>query len=129
MTTASPRPTRSPGSPTPKLSRDGRFLAFYSTATNLVAGDTNGRGDIFVHDRSTASTERRSLGVNGEQPDNHADMPVISADGQVVVFASLAANLVLGDSNGRAMSSCARRRGSSWGACRHRRRLCQLVRR
>lgn len=85
---------------TPKLSADGRYVAFYSTATNLVAGDTNNRGDIFVHDRVTGITERRSLGEAGQQADNYADKPAISADGSVVAFESIASNLVAGDTNG-----------------------------
>src|SRR5438876_513362 len=39
------------------LSADGRFVAFHSAATNLVAGDTNGTTDVFVHDRQTGMTE------------------------------------------------------------------------
>jgi RHS repeat-associated protein len=85
---------------TPKLSADGRYVAFYSTATNLVAGDTHNRGDIFVHDRLTGVTERRSLGQAGQQADNHADKPALSADGSVVAFESIASNLVAGDTNG-----------------------------
>lgn len=87
-------------STTPKLSGDGRYVAFYSTARNLVSDDTNNRGDIFVHDRVTGSTERRSVGDAGQQADNHADKPAISADGQLVAFESIATNLVAGDTNG-----------------------------
>ena len=47
----------------PAISADGRFVAFYSDATNLVPGDTNDQGDVFVHDRQTGTTregERRT---------------------------------------------------------------------
>jgi Tol biopolymer transport system component len=39
------------GSGNPSLSADGRVVAFSSSATNLVPGDTNGHSDVFVHDR------------------------------------------------------------------------------
>jgi hypothetical protein len=39
----------------PSLSGDGRHVAFASAASNLVAGDTNGRNPIFVHDRATGA--------------------------------------------------------------------------
>ncbi|MFL5334468.1 MAG: hypothetical protein ACJ8H8_15065, partial [Geminicoccaceae bacterium] len=46
----------------PSLSADGRLVAFSSLATNLVAGDTNGKRDVFVRDRMTQTTTRVSLG-------------------------------------------------------------------
>src|SRR5439155_1377942 len=49
------------------LSADGRFVAFHSAATNLVAGDTNGTTDVFVHDRQTGTTERMSVASGGTQ--------------------------------------------------------------
>src|SRR5437016_2271806 len=49
------------------LSADGRFVAFHSAATNLVAGDTNGTNDVFVHDRQTGITERVSVASDGTQ--------------------------------------------------------------
>jgi Tol biopolymer transport system component len=84
----------------PSLSTDGRYVAFSSTATNLVAGDTNIKEDIFVRDRTAGNTERVSIS-NGEAQANGASYsPDISADGRFVVFESLAANLVSGDTNG-----------------------------
>src|SRR5205809_6001727 len=47
------------------LSADGRFVAFDSAATDLVAGDTNGVSDVFVHDRQTGTTERVSVASDG----------------------------------------------------------------
>ncbi|MCC7362330.1 MAG: PD40 domain-containing protein [Anaerolineales bacterium] len=82
------------------LSADGRYVAFDSTATNLVAGDTNGAGDIFVHDRQTGVTTRVSIGLSGAQPNSHSRNPVLSADGRYVAYTSAATNLVTGDSNG-----------------------------
>jgi len=53
------------------ISSDGRYVAFDSSATNLVLGDTNGNDDIFVHDRYTHTTERVSVdsaGIHGLPP-------------------------------------------------------------
>lgn len=88
----------------PALSADGRFVAFESDATNLVAGTTNfcGSGscpDIFVHDRQTGSTERASLDSSGEQPNGASHGAAISADGRFVAFWSEATNLVADDTN------------------------------
>ncbi len=83
------------------ISADGRFVAFASEASNLVSGDTNGRGDIFVHDRQTGATERVSMDSAGNQADGGSDAPAISADGRFVAFVSEASNLVSGDSNGQ----------------------------
>ncbi len=91
------------GSYTPAISADGRFVAFYSDATNLVSGDTNGTIDIFVHDRQTGTTERVSVATNGDQATGGDSFgPAISADGRFVAFESDATNLVSGggDSNG-----------------------------
>ncbi|MCC7012311.1 MAG: PD40 domain-containing protein [Planctomycetes bacterium] len=89
-------------SSTPALSADGRYVAFYSTASNLVAGDTNGFWDIFVHDRQAHTTLRASLTSSGAQPSNNCGGPALSADGRYVAFHSNAANLVPGDTNASA---------------------------
>ncbi len=79
----------------PALSADGRFVAFVSSATNLVAGDTNGADDVFVTDMRTGRVERVS-GGNGPA----FGSPVLSADGRYVAFRSEASTLVEGDTNG-----------------------------
>lgn len=85
----------------PALSGDGRYVVFESDATNLVANDTNGVTDIFLHDRVTGDTSRVSVTNTGAQATGLASyQPAISADGQQIAFVSGAANLVLGDSNG-----------------------------
>ncbi len=84
----------------PAISADGRYVAFISRATNLVAGDTNGMDDVFIHDRVTGSTERLTLGVGGAQADGTSARPAISADGRYVAFKSDATNLVAGDTDG-----------------------------
>ena len=82
------------------VSADGRFVAFESDATNLVAGDSNNKRDIFVHDRQTGTTTRVSVASNGAQTNGNPLRPAISADGRYVAFDSDASNLVAGDSNG-----------------------------
>jgi Tol biopolymer transport system component len=95
--------TRADGeSVNPAVSADGRFVAFESQATNLVPGDTNGVGDVFVHDRATGATTRVSIAADGSQSDGESFRPVISADGSIVVFESRADNLIAGDSNAAA---------------------------
>jgi archaellum component FlaF (FlaF/FlaG flagellin family) len=77
---------------------DGRYVVFDSDASNLVPGDTNRAGDIFVHDRLTGTTERVSVSSTGRQADDFSDFAAISADGRVVAFTSSANNLVSADS-------------------------------
>lgn len=83
----------------PHISGDGRYVVFYSAATNLVPFDTNGFLDVFVHDLQTGLTEVVSqyLGTHG----NGASWnPRISQDGQWVVFTTFASNLGFVDVNG-----------------------------
>src|SRR6185436_18281847 len=84
----------------PKISADGRYVAFASAATNLVPGDTNGQVDVFVRDRSSGTTQRVSVSSAVAQADFGSTIPAISADGRYVVFESFATNLVPGDTNG-----------------------------
>jgi Tol biopolymer transport system component len=87
-------------SASPSLSTDGRYVAFSSIATNLVSGDTNAVGDIFVFDRQSSSTARVSVSGLGVQADGRSRYPSISGDGRVVAFDSAATNLVSDDTNG-----------------------------
>jgi uncharacterized repeat protein (TIGR01451 family) len=82
------------------ISADGRYVVFATIAANLVAGDTNGTYDIFVHDRLTGTTTRASVDSTGNQGDGDCSNPAISADGRYVAFVSSASNLVAGDNNG-----------------------------
>jgi len=83
------------------ISADGRYVAFISFATNIVPNDTNGVGDIFVHNRATGETTRVSVASDGTQGDAPSQLHLaISADGRYVAFESLAANLVPNDTNG-----------------------------
>ena len=83
----------------PAISGDGRFVAFYSDAPDLVAGDTNRVRDVFVHDRQTGETTRVSLGPDGAEANGDSFAPALSVDGRYVVFSSSASNLVPGDTN------------------------------
>jgi Tol biopolymer transport system component len=83
----------------PSISTDGRYVAFASDATNLVADDTNSATDVFVHDRQAKTTVRVSVGPGGAQTDGVSSSPSISGDGAVVAFVSAAHNLVAGDTN------------------------------
>jgi Tol biopolymer transport system component len=83
------------------VSEDGRYVAFESSASNLVDNDTNGRKDIFVYDRDTDTIERVSVASNGTQANRDCSKPCISADGRNVTFESSATNLVPGDTNSR----------------------------
>jgi WD40 repeat protein len=83
----------------PMISADGRFVAFASNASNLVPDDTNNLADIFVHDRTTGSTERVSVDSSGAEANDYSTDSGISGDGRFVVFQSGATNLVPGDTN------------------------------
>ncbi len=87
------------GSFQPSISADGRFVAFFSEAWNLVPGDTNGELDVFVRDRLLGTTERASVSTTGAEGDRMSGLPSISADGRWVAFSSLASTLVPGDTN------------------------------
>jgi Tol biopolymer transport system component len=81
----------------PAISTDGRYVAFASDATNLVANDTNGVRDVFVHDRQTVATTRVSVDSSGAQANGASGSQAISGDGRYVVFQSDATNLVAND--------------------------------
>lgn len=102
------------------ISADGRYVAFWSEASNLVAGDTNNFcgaegddncADVFVRDRQTGTTERVSVDSAGNEGSGddlpsliililrNPGSPPVTADGRYVAFASQASNLVPGDTN------------------------------
>jgi uncharacterized repeat protein (TIGR01451 family) len=82
------------------ISGDGSRIAFRSSSDNLVAGDTNRLGDIFVRDRVAGTTVRVSLSSSGEEADGFVREPQISANGRFVAFQGQVANLVPHDTNG-----------------------------
>jgi Tol biopolymer transport system component len=79
----------------PAISADGRFVVFESEAHNLVLGDTNGRVDVFVHDRQTRRTVRVSVDSFGREGPHASRNPTISPDGRYVAFQSFS-SLVAG---------------------------------
>ncbi len=81
------------------ITDDERFAAYASSATNLVAGDTNGFRDIFIRDRALSVTERVSVHSDTSQGDGDSFEPSVSADGRYVTFRSSATNLVDSDTN------------------------------
>lgn len=91
----------------PAVSASGRYVAFQSSASDLVAGDTNSADDIFVKDRVTGAIERVSVDASGNEATGMSNgatgsrFPAISDDGRYVAFASAATNLVAGDVNNR----------------------------
>ena len=82
------------------LSDNARYVAYRSNATNLVSGDSNNIGDVFVRDRTAGTTERASLRNDGGQANDASDQPTMTANGDLVFFRSKATNLVSGDTNG-----------------------------
>ncbi|MBZ5701583.1 MAG: calcium-binding protein [Acidobacteriia bacterium] len=91
----------------PAVSADGRYVAFQSDATNLVAGPASGFADIYVRDTClgvpsgcTPSTTRVSVANDGTLPNGNSRSPAISANGRYVAFDSSATNLMLNDTNG-----------------------------
>lgn len=83
----------------PSISGDGNRIVFESEASNLVAGDGNTYSDIFLRDIAAGTTTRLSVHSNGTEGNGGSSEPTIADNGQYVVYASLANNLVSGDSN------------------------------
>jgi Tol biopolymer transport system component len=81
------------------ISENGRFVAFQSTADNLVPGDTNTQQDVFVRDLKNGKTRRVSVSSAGTEGDDSSSAPSISADGRLVAFSSQATTLVPNDGN------------------------------
>ncbi|MBK8816693.1 MAG: PD40 domain-containing protein [Methylococcaceae bacterium] len=91
----------------PQISADGRYVAFQSSASNLIANDTNRIDDVFVHDLKTKRTFRVSVNTNGKQAigrnsiidPQKSGFPHISSDGRYIAFESDAQGLVDEDTN------------------------------
>ncbi|MHB8876308.1 MAG: PKD domain-containing protein [Myxococcaceae bacterium] len=79
-----------------KATPDGRYVAFFSFATNLVPGDTNGIADLFIKDLTTGQIELVSVATGGAQADGQSYNGTLSADGRFVAFFSLSRNLATG---------------------------------
>jgi Tol biopolymer transport system component len=83
----------------PAISADGRYVAFQSIASDLVAGDRNGRWDVFVRDRFAHTTRRVSVPTSGPESNGDSEAPALSDHGRYVTYTSNSTNLVPGDTN------------------------------
>jgi hypothetical protein len=83
------------------LSANGQFIAFSSSAHNLVANDTNDEEDVFIYELATGNIRRASVSSSGAQQSASSSRPALSADGRYVTFGSDSDTLVSGDTNGR----------------------------
>ncbi|GAA3598006.1 PD40 domain-containing protein [Kineosporia mesophila] len=84
-----------------KVSDNGRYVAFTSAATNLVAADTNGKTDVFRRDMRTGTITRVSIGTSGAADSGGGYVySSISGDGNLIAFDSPATDLVPNDTNG-----------------------------
>jgi Tol biopolymer transport system component len=87
-------------STSPVMSVDGRYVAFVSAASNLVANDTNAALDVFVRDLQTGNIALASVRVDGTTGGNgDSDSPALTPDGRWLAFSSKATNLVVGVTN------------------------------
>lgn len=84
----------------PSISGDGRFVAFESTASDLVSGDTNEQEDIFVYDRLLGLMEKITPSSDGNGAQQFSQTPAISADGRFVAYVSERNDIVSDDTNG-----------------------------
>ena len=82
------------------VSTNGRYALFESSADNLVDGDTNNAGDVFLRDLQSGVTRLVSVSIDGGFGDNSSYNSAMSPDARYVAFASAASNLVAGDTNG-----------------------------
>jgi Tol biopolymer transport system component len=85
----------------PSISADGRFIAFVSSASNIVSDDTNGVADVFINDRLGGLTTRASIGNLNAQGQGPALWPALSGDGRYVAFPSGATQFCSGDTNNK----------------------------
>ena len=90
------------GAHIPEITPDGRYVAFGSFSSDVVAGDTNDLHDVFVRDLQTGKTTRVSVSSSGDQANAASGVGGISDDGRYVAYVSSADNLVPGDTNGGA---------------------------
>lgn len=84
----------------PSITGNGRYVAFWSGATNLVPPYTSAHQGIFVRDLRLGATSRVDVGIGGSEPNGWPSTPFISSRGRFVVYSSEASNLVAGDRNG-----------------------------
>ncbi len=83
----------------PDVSSDAACITFFSVAANLVPGDSELIGDVYIRNPPSGEVRRISQSREGDGGDADSDQPAVSADGRWVVFASKAKNLLAGDAN------------------------------
>jgi len=83
----------------PSISADGRWVAYVSSARNMLAGEYNRYANVFLQNLRTGHRIRVSRTPGGGQPDFHSHTPVVSADGRYVAYGSMAGDVVDGDTN------------------------------
>jgi Tol biopolymer transport system component len=83
-------------SSSPRISADGRYVVFASSASNLAPFDSNAVSDVFVHDRLLQKTDRVSVPAAGGEANGASHSPVMSDDGRWIAFGTKASNLVAG---------------------------------
>jgi hypothetical protein len=83
----------------PSISRNGRYVAFASDATNLASTPVSGGRDVLVRDLQTGAIDVASLKENGDPAGGASGVPAISKNGRYVVFQSFASDIVPGDTN------------------------------
>lgn len=101
--TVAATPSGAGGGFAPSISATGRYVAFLSDAGDVVAGDTNEEGDVFVRDLSAGTTTRVNVSSSGAQAEGGIcclDGVTISATGRYVAFTTFADNLTPGDTAG-----------------------------
>ncbi|MDP2350496.1 MAG: choice-of-anchor D domain-containing protein [Chloroflexota bacterium] len=89
-----------PDSREPSVSTDGRYIAYTSSAGNLVSGDSNESDDVFRYDRRTGTSILISVGFEGGTPSGASTQPSISGDGSMIAFSSDAGDSLLNEDTG-----------------------------
>ncbi len=84
----------------PSISSNARYIVFDSTARDLVTDKTTSYSDIFLYDRTTGNLTRINIPETDSEADGHSGNTEISADGNVIAFASSASNLLDSDDEG-----------------------------
>jgi Tol biopolymer transport system component len=82
------------------ISTNGRYVLFETSASDLIAGDTNNTSDVLVRDLRAGTDILVSAATNGLPGNGASDSAVMTPDGRYVAFVSAASNLVAGDTNG-----------------------------
>lgn len=83
----------------PAISADARFVAFHSSASDLIPGDVNASNDVFLWDRDTRKILLVSRTINGTPVLGDSRYPSVSANGRYIAFESTAPNIVPGDTD------------------------------